>query len=200
MVQINPMQMFAPDQYYAWFYEGSQWKLILGGFGMVAVILAGVMFPLWPMQLRIGVWYLSIAVLGLIGLFFAIAIFRLIFYVITLIVARPGIWIFPNLFADVGFVSVGFHEYTGPAEYMSSLLGPIYQVDSFIPLYEWDYPKKKSKGKKKKDGGKGEGKKSKKSKGAVEGGSGKEDLSARPAVNGGKDQQAKIVELGSDEE
>lgn len=73
---------------------------------MVAVMLAGVMFPLWPPIMRLGTWYLSIAVLGLIGLFFAIAIVRLIFYIITVIATPPGIWIFPKLFADVGFVSV----------------------------------------------------------------------------------------------
>lgn len=104
-VQINQMQMFKPEEYYAWFYEGSQWTTYVGGVAMVAVILAGVMFPLWPPMLRLGVWYISIAVLGLIGLLFAIAIVRLIFYIITVLVASPGIWIFPRLFADVGFVS-----------------------------------------------------------------------------------------------
>ncbi|KAJ3505772.1 hypothetical protein NLJ89_g7241 [Agrocybe chaxingu] len=123
-LQIIPEQMFSPDEYYAWFYEGSQWTTYAGGILMVAIMLAGVMFPLWPPIMRLGVWYLSIGMLGLIGLFFAIAIVRLIFYIITLIVASPGIWIFPQLFADVGF------------------------VESFIPLWEWDLPKKKSKKKK----------------------------------------------------
>jgi len=71
---------------------------------MVVIMLAGVMFPLWPHVMRLGAWYLSMAMLGLIGLFFAMAIVRLIFYIITVIVASPGIWIFPQLFADVGFV------------------------------------------------------------------------------------------------
>ncbi len=104
-LQITQMQTFVPTDYYAWFYEGSQWTTYLGGLAMVAVLLAGVMFPLWPPIMRLGVWYLSIGVLGLIGLFFALAIVRLIFYIITVIVASPGIWIFPKLFADVGFVS-----------------------------------------------------------------------------------------------
>jgi len=98
-------QVFTPTDYYAWFYEGSQWTTYAGGLLMVALILGGVMFPLWPPIMRLGVWYLSIAMLGLIGLFFAIAIVRLIFYILTVIVASPGIWIFPKLFADVGFVS-----------------------------------------------------------------------------------------------
>lgn len=102
---INQMQSFQPDLYYAWFYEGSQVMTYVGAVAMLLVMLAGVMFPLWPPIMRLGVWYISIGVLGLIGLFFAIAVVRLIFYIITIIVASPGIWIFPKLFADVGFVS-----------------------------------------------------------------------------------------------
>lgn len=104
VLQINPVQQFQPEEFYVWLTEGSQVKTLLGGIALVAIILAGVMFPLWPTSLRIGVWYLSMAMLGVIGLFFGLAIFRLIFYVITLVIAKPGIWIFPNLFADVGFV------------------------------------------------------------------------------------------------
>ncbi|KAF8474479.1 translocation protein [Russula ochroleuca] len=124
LLQINQMQLFKPEEYYAWFYEGSQWTNYVGGVAMVAIILAGVMFPLWPPILRLGVWYLSLIFLGLIGLLLVISVIRLIFYIITVLVASPGIWIFPRLFADVGF------------------------VDSFIPLWEWDLPKKKSKKKK----------------------------------------------------
>jgi translocation protein SEC62 len=124
VLQIVNQQVFTPDEYYAWFYEGSQWTTYAGGLAMVAVMLGGVMFPLWPPTMRLGVWYLSIGMLGLIGLFFAIAVVRLIFYVITVVVASPGIWVFPKLFADVGF------------------------VESFIPLWEWDLPKKKGKKKK----------------------------------------------------
>ena len=105
LLNVNPMQSFSPEDYFVWLVEGSQLKTVLGGIGMVTIILAGVMFPLWPTSLRIGVWYLSMAMLGVIGLFFGLAVFRLIFYVITIVAAKPGIWIFPNLFADVGFVS-----------------------------------------------------------------------------------------------
>ncbi|CCL98210.1 uncharacterized protein FIBRA_00204 [Fibroporia radiculosa] len=132
MLSITPMQAFQPTDYFAWFYEGSQWTTYVGGVAMVAIMLAGVMFPLWPPIMRLGVWYISIGVLGLVGLFLAVAVIRLIFYIITIIVASPGIWIFPKLFADVGF------------------------VESFIPLWEWDLPKKKGKKKRvEKEKGKG---------------------------------------------
>lgn len=72
---------------------------------MVAVMLAGVMFPLWPVKLRVGVWYLSIAALVFIGAMIVLAIIRLIFWCITVLASARAIWIFPNLFEDVGFVS-----------------------------------------------------------------------------------------------
>ncbi|SPO25584.1 related to translocation protein sec62 [Ustilago trichophora] len=136
VVEINQQQMFKSELHYVWLYEGSQLGLKLAGLGMVVVMLAGVMFPLWPPTMRLGVWYLSVGALGLIGLFFAIAIVRLIFWLITLVVAKPGIWIFPNLFEDVGF------------------------VDSFIPLWGWDVPPAPKKSKKSAAGsGGGEAKK-----------------------------------------
>ena len=51
--------------------------------------------------------------MGLLGLFFAMAIFRLILFCITIFAVPPGLWLFPNLFEDVGF------------------------VDSFKPLWGW---------------------------------------------------------------
>lgn len=74
------------------------------GFGMVAVLLAGVMFPLWPPFMRQGVWYLSIGLLGLVGAFFVLAIIRLILWAFSKVFGKP-FWLFPNLFADVGVVS-----------------------------------------------------------------------------------------------
>ncbi|KAF8309107.1 translocation protein [Clavulina sp. PMI_390] len=127
-VQIVQQQSFQQaDWYFAWLYEGSQWVTYLGGFAMVAVILVGVMFPLWPPIMRQGAYYLSLLFFALVGLFIVVAILRLILYVITVVAASPGIWLFPNLFADVGF------------------------VDSFIPVWDWDLPPKKKK-KRSKDG------------------------------------------------
>ncbi|KAG0375616.1 Translocation protein S62 [Mortierella sp. AD032] len=87
MLQLVQYQSFTEDAVFIWRYEGSQLKARLMAIGLLLIVLAGVMFPLWPVPLRLGVWYLS-----------------------------PGIWIFPNLFEDVGF------------------------VDSFIPLWGWHEP------------------------------------------------------------
>jgi translocation protein SEC62 len=125
-IQINPQQLFQPEEYYVWLIDKNPIKQLFFAACMVLVVLAGVMFPLWPIKMRIGVWYLSVGVLGLIALFFGLAIIRLFLWVLTKLTASPGIWLFPNLFADVGF------------------------VDSFIPLWSWDLPPRPSTSSKKK--------------------------------------------------
>ncbi|BFZ61435.1 Translocation protein S62 [Saitoella coloradoensis] len=124
-------QEISEDHHYAWIREGPQTMAILGSVLLVLVILAGVMFPLWPPTMRLGVWYLSMAMLGVIGLFIVLAIVRLVLFVVTMVVASPGLWLFPNLFEDVGF------------------------FESFVPVWGWEKPKK-VKGKKKAAVGLGE--------------------------------------------
>lgn len=126
LLQPNPVQEIKEEGYYMWIWEGSQFRLYIGAALLVATILAGVLFPLWPAFLRLGVWYLSVGVLCLVGVFFGIAIVRLILYVITLPILPRGFWLFPNLFEDVGI------------------------VESFIPLYGFD-PAKEEKTKESKD-------------------------------------------------
>ncbi|KAF7594080.1 Translocation protein S62 [Aspergillus hancockii] len=123
-VKIEQHQETDPMMHYVWLYEGPQWKQKAMAAAVVAGIFAVVLFPLWPMMLRQGVWYLSVGMMGLLGLFFAMSIFRLILFCITVFVVPPGLWLFPNLFEDVGF------------------------FDSFKPLWGWQENKKKKKSKK----------------------------------------------------
>lgn len=103
-LRIAQAQRFKQDEYFVWFVPASQLKTTLGAVGLVLAVLAGCMFPLWPIKLRIGVWYLSVGVLGLIGALVVIAIIRLIVWGITKLTLKPGIWIFPRLFDDLGVV------------------------------------------------------------------------------------------------
>ncbi|RKP10975.1 translocation protein Sec62-domain-containing protein, partial [Thamnocephalis sphaerospora] len=118
-LQPHPLQAVQDDCYYVWLYEGSQLGTVVGGLVLITVVFAGVMFPLWPQFMRDGAWYVSIGVLGLLGLLLAITIVRLFFFLITYVVANPGIWIFPNLYEDVGF------------------------FESFVPLWAWAESSKK---------------------------------------------------------
>ncbi|KAJ5215423.1 translocation protein Sec62 [Penicillium cinerascens] len=118
-VKVEQHQETGPMMHYVWLYEGPQWKQKALAAAVVAGIFAVVLFPLWPIMLRQGVWYLSVGMMGLLGLFFAMSIFRLILFCITVFAVPPGLWLFPNLFEDVGF------------------------FDSFKPLWGWQENKKK---------------------------------------------------------
>ncbi|CAG8063464.1 unnamed protein product [Penicillium olsonii] len=120
-VKIEQHQETDPMMHYVWLYDGPQWKQKAMAAAVVAGIFAVVLFPLWPMMLRQGVWYLSVGMMGLLGLFFAMAIFRLILFCVTVFTVAPGLWLFPNLFEDVGF------------------------FDSFKPLWGWQETKKSKK-------------------------------------------------------
>lgn len=126
-VKVEQQQEASDDFYYVMLYEGSQWKNKLYAVGALALILAVVFFPVWPLKLRIGVWYLSMGMLGLLGLFFAMAIFRLILFLVTYFTVPPGLWLYPNLFEDVGF------------------------FDSFKPLWAWHESEKDMKKRKKEE-------------------------------------------------
>lgn len=102
-VRIEQHQEAGDDDHYVWLYEGTQWKQKLYAVGALFGVIAIILFPLWPLVIRQGVWYLSMACLGLVGLFFAMAIVRLILFIITMFAVPPGLWLYPNLFEDVGF-------------------------------------------------------------------------------------------------
>ncbi|KAK7431487.1 Translocation protein S62 [Neonectria magnoliae] len=121
-VKIEQQQEAKDEMYYAWLWEGSQiMRKVYAGLALVA-IFAIVLYPLWPLVLRQGVYYLSWGLLGLLGLFFLMAIFRVILFVVTYFAVAPGLWLFPNLWEDVSF------------------------MDSFKPVWAWHEavkPKKK---------------------------------------------------------
>jgi translocation protein SEC62 len=112
-VKIEPQQEAKEEMYYAWFYEGSQvMRKVYAAIALLVIFLI-VCYPLWPLKLRQGVYYLSWGFLGLLGLFFLMAIFRVILFCITYFTNAPGLWLFPNLWEDVSF------------------------LDSFKPVWAW---------------------------------------------------------------
>ncbi|XXG98528.1 hypothetical protein Hte_004852 [Hypoxylon texense] len=125
-VKIEQQQDAGDDMYYVWLYEGSQiMRKVYGALALV-LIFTVVLYPLWPLVLRQGVYYLSWGFLMLLGLFFLMAIFRVILFCITYFVVPPGLWLYPNLWEDVSF------------------------MDSFRPVWAWHEtakPKKKKKSK-----------------------------------------------------
>jgi translocation protein SEC62 len=115
---VTPVD-FTEDCYYVWVYQGSELTTLLGGIAVVFVIFAGVLFPLWPHSLQVGVSYLSNAAMAFIAALLAISVVRLIVWFGSCIFCKQALWIFPNLYADVGF------------------------FDSFKPFMAWEEPKEK---------------------------------------------------------
>lgn len=116
-----------PDAYYAWSYNKPNPMMLVYSILMIAGVFLVILFPLWPVFMRTGVWYISMGAMGLLGLLFAIAIVRLIIFVISFLTMHRAFWLFPNLFEDCGV------------------------IESFQPLYGWsgDSQKKKKKSKSK---------------------------------------------------
>ena len=113
-VEPNHVNLWDDASLYIWIYEGSKLRMYLYSFALLVVTLSGVMYPLWPYNLRLVVYYLSMVAVGLLGLLMLTAVIRLIMYVCSTLVCSQGFWLFPNLFEDCGF------------------------FESFVPLYAWE--------------------------------------------------------------
>ena len=88
---------FEEDGLYTWVYEGSKTKLYLMCGGMLASALGLCMIQIWPLWLKIGVWWCSVTFLTTFGV---LCVVRLILFVLMWIVGFRGVWLFPNLFDD----------------------------------------------------------------------------------------------------
>jgi translocation protein SEC62 len=80
------------------------------------------LFPLWPAEVRTGVYYLSMVLASLLGLLLSLAVFKYILFAGVWLVTMGKIkfWLLPNLTEDVGF------------------------IESFIPLYTLNVTTKKT--------------------------------------------------------
>ncbi|KHN79338.1 Translocation protein SEC62 [Toxocara canis] len=90
---------------YVWIFDPTPlFKKVIGAL-MVLGTIAGCLFPLWPMWLRQGVYYLSLVGLGCFGVLIGIAIARTILFAIiwATTMGRHKLWLLPNLTEDCGF-------------------------------------------------------------------------------------------------
>ncbi|KNC82492.1 hypothetical protein SARC_05218, partial [Sphaeroforma arctica JP610] len=85
---------------------------------VLTAVFAGTLFPLWPQFMRDGVYYLSMAAIGLILIFFATCILRLITFGIvwTCTGGNTYFWLYPNLLREDD-------DFWG----------------SFVPVTSWEY-------------------------------------------------------------
>lgn len=87
--------IYEPIPIYYWFFGT---LVVLGAIGVC-------LFPLWPLTIRHGVYYISVAFAGFLLFIMALVIIRLIVVCLLWLatLGRCHFWLLPNLTADVGF-------------------------------------------------------------------------------------------------
>ncbi|WEL39012.1 translocase subunit Sec62 [Encephalitozoon hellem] len=112
-------QRFQENHHYVFANERtSSISLVLCGV-FVLVTFTIVLFRMWPRNIQQRLFsYMVYPLGGFITFIIVLAIIRLILFSVTYILYSPGIWLFPNLFEDVGF------------------------FESFVPLWEYHGSKK----------------------------------------------------------
>ncbi|KRX15049.1 Translocation protein SEC62 [Trichinella nelsoni] len=117
-IEFHDDQIFV----YVWQYDPTSTKAFLIGILLVIGSILVCLFPLWPQQFRICVYYLSMAVMCFMV--------RLLLFVIIWIctMGKHHLWLLPNLLEDCSV------------------------VESFKPLYAYTYHGKDAEGRKEKNG------------------------------------------------
>uniref|UniRef100_A0A5S6QDS7 Translocation protein SEC62 n=1 Tax=Trichuris muris TaxID=70415 RepID=A0A5S6QDS7_TRIMR len=105
-LDIHNEQIFIDgNDVYAWKYNPTAPKTFLVGLLMVVGSIVVCLFPLWPAQFRIGVYYASILAMCFVGFLIALVCIRTIlfctFWLATF--GRHHFWLLPNLTEDCGF-------------------------------------------------------------------------------------------------
>ncbi|XP_063965583.1 translocation protein SEC62-like [Lytechinus pictus] len=121
-LELTDDQKFADgNDAFVWVYDPVRPMNYVYGLGLVIGAIAVCLFPLWPPWMRTGTYYLCLCGAGFVGAIFALAIIRLIIFVLTWgsTFGKIHFWLFPNLLADVGI------------------------KESFMPFYEVEYMTKK---------------------------------------------------------
>ncbi|KAM9789413.1 translocation protein SEC62 [Neosynchiropus ocellatus] len=108
------------NEVYVWIYDPVHFKTFAMGLILVIAVIAATLFPLWPAEMRVGVYYLSVAAGCFVASILLLAVARCILFLIIWLVTggRHHFWFLPNLTADVGFIDsfrpLYTHEYKGP--------------------------------------------------------------------------------------
>ena len=109
------------NEFYVWIYSPTTIKQYIMGALLVIGCIGVCLFPLWPAEVRTGVYYLSMVLASLLGLLLSLAVFKYIIFAGVWIITMGKIkfWLLPNLTEDVGF------------------------FESFVPLYTLNVNSKK---------------------------------------------------------
>mmetsp|Transcript_20118 Transcript_20118/g.50391 ORF Transcript_20118/g.50391 Transcript_20118/m.50391 type:complete len:302 (-) Transcript_20118:307-1212(-) len=112
-LEVHPTHTFEEDGLYTWIHEGSTTRLyMLCGLTLAGALLL-CMVQIWPIWMKIGLWWCSVTFLTTFG---ALCAVRLAIFVCMFAVGFRGIWLFPNLFDDNQTFAGSFMPIMGKAE------------------------------------------------------------------------------------
>lgn len=109
---MTTKQNFDRTSFYILVYERNKKLQYVMLLGLILIVLVCCMFPVWPLKLKLSLWYLSVVLMTFVTM---IIIGRLIAFVFFWFFG-VDYWIFPNLFDEDCNV-----------------------VESFYPVYSWVY-------------------------------------------------------------
>lgn len=112
-VILNLSKQFNRTDSFIWVEDTTSIVQTVLSICLLFCILALVLFQVWPSQIKSKASLILYPVLAFFIFIAILGVIRLIVFCITYLSHQPGIWLFPNLFADVGF------------------------IDSFIPVWSW---------------------------------------------------------------
>lgn len=105
-LEMHPQQIFRDGhEAYVWIYDPIPFYYWVFGTLVVLGAIVICLFPLWPPQLRTGVYYLSMSAAGFLVFLLVLVILRFILFC-TVWISTGGkhhFWFLPNLTEDVGF-------------------------------------------------------------------------------------------------
>lgn len=126
---------------YVWIYEPIPVYYWFFGTLVVLGAIAVCLFPLWPLTIRHGVYYLSVAAAGFLVFILALAIIRMIVFCLLWVptLGRCHLWLLPNLTADVGFFASFWPLYQVGAAFLASLFFPVFPSVAMMNLLTQKY-------------------------------------------------------------
>uniref|UniRef100_A0A672PQU7 Translocation protein SEC62 n=1 Tax=Sinocyclocheilus grahami TaxID=75366 RepID=A0A672PQU7_SINGR len=149
------------SEVYFWIYDPVHFKTFAMGLILVIAVIAATLFPLWPAEMRVGVYYLSVAAGCFVASILLLAIgmssrlFDLVLY--QYFTLQSNDTVFPHLISGFPFgsarcilfliiwlVTGGRHHFW----FLPNLTADVGFIDSFRPLYTHEYKGPRSSSKK----------------------------------------------------
>ncbi|KAL7562689.1 hypothetical protein ACA910_006376 [Epithemia clementina (nom. ined.)] len=101
-LELSTVRSFDEAGFFVWVYEGDKTKMYLMTGALIVCALLMALQPVWPMYIRVFVWYLAVTFLLFV---FGLVITRALLFLFVWIVGYE-FWFLPNLFDE----TLGFYE------------------------------------------------------------------------------------------